>query len=246
MRGRQQLPSRKFVPAETQVSVAGGDVVVEPILLAEGASISGTVELPSDLKESPGIYFQLAYRYENDPLSSARNSVSVYGNTFSIEGLREGKVYLNAVFSPYGLTEGQAGKYYVKSVTLNGADITNKPIAIKEGQSVQGVQITIAEGRGKASIKVINAEGKPAAFLRLAIVPVDQSRWLFLNDLISETTDAQGQVSFTAAPGEYLVIVNGIDGVWPPTYEFIKQRSVAAPRIRISSGENKTIVVSIP
>lgn len=245
-RGTVQFPTRKFVPTDTAVSVSGGDVVVEPIALAEGASISGSIELPGELKEGPGMYFQLVWQYEGELQTGTRNSTSVYGDSFSIEGLREGKVYLSAIFSPYGVRDEQFAKYYVKSITLNGADITDKPIALKEGQTVKGVRIVIAEGRGSVTVKLVNAEGKPATWLRAALVPVDQSRWLFGNEIIERTTDSQGEVLFTAAPGDYLVFIHTADGVWPPTPDSIRSRADSAPRVKISSGENKRMVINVP
>ena len=241
-----QLPSRKFVPAETTVSVSGGDVVVEPIALAEGASISGTVEMPGELTEGQEFFFQLAWQYEGDPSPTSRNTTGAYGDSFSIEGLREGRVYLSAHFMPYGLSSELSGKYYVKSILLNGADLTSKPIAIKEGQSIKGVRIIIAAGRGNATVKIVNADGKPAAWLKVAIVPAEQSRWLFSSEIITEMTDSRGQAFFTTAPGDYLVIVGRADDVWPPNAESIRLSSATATRIKISSGDNQPFVVTVP
>lgn len=246
LRGRQQAPTRKFVPSEAQVMVAGGDVVVEPIALAEGASISGTLELPSEMKEISGFHLQLTWRYEGEPTASYRNSTSAYGESFSIEGLREGKIYLNATFSPYGLSLDESSKYYVKSIKLNGLDVLSKPITVKEGQSVRDVRIVIAAGRANASVKLVTSEDKPVSSRSLAIVPIEQSRWLFQSEMMKGMTDSHGQMSFTCAPGEYLVLVSTTEDVWPPTYESIKQRSADAPRIKVSSGENKTFVVPVP
>lgn len=244
-RGAVQFPTRKFVPTQATVSVSGGDLVVEPIALAEGASISGTIEVPGELKENEGIFFQIVWQYEGESQPGPRHSTGAYGESFVIEGLQEGKVYLSAMFMPYGLKDEQS-KYYVKSISLNGADITHKPIALKEGQSVKGVRIVIGQGRGNATVKVINAEGKPATWLRVALVPADPSRWLFANEIIEGTTDSKGETSFSSAPGEYLVIVNTVDGAWPLNAEAIRLRSEAAPRIKLSSGENKKIVVTVP
>ncbi|HKO35491.1 MAG TPA: carboxypeptidase regulatory-like domain-containing protein [Pyrinomonadaceae bacterium] len=245
-RGRLELPTRKFVPSEIQVSVAGGDVVVEPIALAEGASISGTIQAPTEFKEVLNrSYFQIAWRYEGDPpLTHYRNSTAVFSDQFSITGLREGKVHLNGVFG-YGSQGDEAGKYYVKSITLNGADVMHKPIFVKEGQSISDVRVVIAEGKVKATIKLVTADGKPGNSRRLAVIPVEQSRWLFTSEMIAGTSDGQGQMSFSCAPGEYYVIVSTTD-VWPPTFESIKQHSADAARIKISPGENKTFVVPVP
>jgi len=243
--GRPPQPTRKFVPTEAQVTVAGGDVLLEPIALPEGASVSGTLELPAELKDTPGVFLQIGWRYEGEPDAGYQNSTSTSNESFTIEGLREGKIHLNATFSPYGLGLEEKSKYFIKAITLNGQDLTTKPIALKEGQTVSGVRIVIASGSANASVKLVSAENKPVSSRRLAIVSVEESRWLFLNEMINGTTDSQGTMSFSCPPGEYFVLVSAAESVWPPTYELIRQRSADAPRIKVSAGENKTFVITV-
>ena len=242
---RKNVPTRKFVRQETEITVSGGDLIVDPIALAEGASISGTIEWPSKPDASTPQYAQIIYRYEGEPSSDGyRNSISASGEEFTIEGLRSGKVYLNANPGYGGMNE--SGSSYVKSITLNGIDLRQKPLTIAEGQSIKNVHIVIAENPAKGSIKLLDNEGKPRAAKRVAIVSVDEGRWLFGSDTVEGTTDSRGIFAFTAAPGEYLVIVAASDDFWPPGIEVIRERAASATHIKLASGDNQPVTVVVP
>jgi hypothetical protein len=243
----EQFPTRKFVSTEAVATVAGGDVVVGTIELPEGASISGTVEYPQATEEVPGEYryVQVVWRYEGEFASEFGNSTGAYAGDFSIHGLREGKLYLSAQIGYPAFGEVEASKYYIKSITLNGADLMQKPITIREGQSITGVRVVVAEGMAKASVKVTHAEGKPVTARRVAFVPVDSSRWSFSREILTGITDSRGLATFSCAPGEYLVIVAKPEDSWPPPPGVIGERSSGATRIKVKSGDDNMVTVTL-
>lgn len=245
---KKQVPTRKFVANETQITVAGGDLIVEPIELAEGASISGTIEAPAALnpdKQPYGRPVQIIWRYEGEVRAGSRNSTFAYNDNFTIEGLHEGKVYLTAALGYPGGPDQTSPAYYVKSITLNGADVMRRPITVAEGQSIKNVHIVFVEGQAKGIIRLVDAEGKPAGERRVAIVPVDEAKWSFSREILSGLTDAQGNMPVTCAPGEYLVIVASTDDLWPPSPENIRQHSQTAQRIKLNSGTNPPIMITL-
>ena len=240
---RKNVPTRKFVPSEIEITVSGGDLVVEPIALAEGASISGAVEWPQKPDEETPQFLQITWRYEGESSESYNNSTGTSGGEFALEGLRAGKVYLTANPGYAGYTDNDL---YVKSITLNGVDLRQRPLTISEGQSIKNVRIVIAQNRAKGGVKLTDGEGKPLPAKRVAIIPADEGRWLFANDGVAGTTDTRGMFTFTAAPGEYLVIVAAPDEFWPPTPEIIRQRATNAMHIKLNSGDNQPITVVVP
>jgi len=243
---RKDVPTRKFVRHEMEITVSGSDLVVDPIALAEGASISGTVEMPGKPDPSNPYYLQITWRYEGETLAGYGNSTTSVGGEFVAEGLHAGKIYLNAnASSAYGLGSTYGG-FYVKSITLNGADLRQKPLTISEGQTIRNVRIVIAENPAKGSIKLVNAEGKPVAAKRVAVLPVDEGRWLFASEIVEGITDTHGIFNFTTAPGEYLAIVAAADDLWPPTPEIIRQRAPGAMHIKLQSGDNQPVTVLAP
>lgn len=239
----KQIPTRKFVSKETETTVAGSDVVVDEFALPEGASISGTIEFPKGKEEEEEYrYVQVSWRYEGEYASGYGNTAGGYAGVFSAEGLHAGKVYLNVMSGSYMRESGDS--YYAKSITLNGVDVRNKPITLAEGQTVTGVRIVMAENPAKASVKLVDGEGKPLVARRIAIVPAQESRWLFQADIDVGVTDARGVFAFTCAPGDYLVLVSGSDDSWPPNPEVIRQRSENAPRIKLAAGDNQTTTIT--
>ena len=240
---RKQAPTRKFVRGEVEITVSGGDLLVEPIALAEGASISGTVEFPPRPEDVSPSYIQIMYRYEGDPTDTFSNSAFASGSEFTVEGLRAGKIYLNANPSYAGLTDSNL---YVKSITLNGIDLRQKPLTVTEGQSIKNVRIVIAQNPAKGRVKLTDGGGKPLPAKRVAVIPVDEGRWLFSNDTVAGATDTRGVFTFTAAPGEYFVIVAAADDFWPPTQDVIRQRAPGAMHIKLQSGDNQPVTVVVP
>ena len=241
---RKNVPTRKFVRNEAEITVAGGDVLVDPIALAEGASISGTVEWPGKLDETNPQYLQITYRYEGEPSEGDGNLTTASGSGFTVDGLHSGRIYLNALPN---YTGGNATTTaYVKSITFNGIDLRQKPLTIAEGQTIRNVHIVIAENPAKGSVKLTDTEGKPRPAKRVAIVPVDEGRWLFGSEIVEGTTDTRGIFSFAIGPGEYLVIVAAADDFWPPTREIIGQRASSAMHIKLNSGDNQPVTVIVP
>jgi len=239
---RRDVPTRKFVRYEMEITVSGSDLIVDPIALAEGASISGTVEMPRKSDDSSPYYVQITWRYEGEPPEGYGNSTVTGDGTFTAEGLHAGKVYLNALAGYNNLNSSM----YVKSITLNGVDLRQKPLTISEGQTIRNVRIVIAENPAKGSIKLTDAEGKPLPAKRVAVVPVDEGRWLFSSEIVEGTTDTRGIVNFSAAPGEYLVIVAAANDLWPPNAEAIRQRGISSMHIKLQPGDNQPITVVVP
>ena len=231
---------RRLIPREAEVSVAGSDVAGLVFELSEGASILGTVSMPADHEAG---YVQVQWTYEDEQSAGRGNSVGVYNETFLIEGLRPGKGYLRA--SVAGANSEEGSRYYVKSISLAGKDLTRLPLIIAEGQVIRDVHIVIAGDIGRAKVQLLDGEGRPVPARIVSIVSTDSAKWRSFADSAQRTTDAQGVVSFTGAPGEYMVILPGQDESWPPSGASMRTRAETAPRIKLSPGDNKTIAVRL-
>ena len=232
-------PRKRFVGQDVEVSVTGADVAEIVVELAEGASVSGTVSFPSDFDKS---YVSVRWAYSDERITERSNSVGAYDGTFTIEGLRAGKLYLNASIT--GADE-VAGHYYVKSITLSGNSLTGSPLTIAEGQVIKDVRIVIANDVARAKVQLLDEEGRPTPARLTMIVSTDSAKWRSATDIVQGTTDARGMLSFTGAPGEYLVLVAGLDESWPPSRDFIRAHAETAPRIKLSAGDNKVVAVQL-
>jgi Carboxypeptidase regulatory-like domain len=241
------MPKRKMLPKEMDLTVAGSDVGGIQIELAEGATISGTIETPA-VTDNERSYITVRYAYEGRTsvdYNSYNNAVQARDGVFTIEQLRPGKIYLNAEAMMMGSGAGDSAKYYVKSITLNGNDLMQKPLTIEGGQAISGVKIVLSTDVAHASVQLIDSKGKPVPARAVQIVSVNPSRWSFSNPRVADVTDVNGTVSFSGPPGDYMVIVAGTDDVWPPSPNLIQAASQTATRIKLKPGDNKTITVNL-
>lgn len=237
-------PTRRFVSKETEVTVMGSDLAGLAIELVEGGSVSGTVEMPSDTDRERS-YVVVHYAYEGQAGGKMSDSVMAYDGTFRIESLRAGRIYLSVDSNLIGSRNGDSATYYVKSITLNGIDLTQKPLTIESGQSVTNVRIVLSSDVGRAKVQLIDGAGKPLSAKPVLIVSTNPAKWSFPTQAMGDVTDVNGTVAFSGAPGEYLVITAGLDETWPPSAEGIRARSETAPRIKLQAGDNKTITVTL-
>jgi hypothetical protein len=237
--------ARKLVPKEIEITVAGDDVAAAAIELAEGASISGTYTLPNDSESG---YLTVRCLYEGESGSQTGRTGGGSGGTFSIESLPVGKILLTANFNTYtsnGMENGESKQFYVKSITLNGKDLTRNPLTVVEGQSIKNIQIAIAADPAQANLQLLDSRGKPMAGKPILVVPVDSPASVFPGDSVMGTTDVNGILLVTGAPGDYFVFVAGPDDPWPPTRDWMNGHSSSAQRIKLDSGAKKTITVTV-
>jgi len=239
----------RLLPKQIDALVAGADVGGLAIELTEGASVSGTVQIPPS--QSQNVYTLIHYAYESGaPVSVGRmglrlnsgSSVASNGK-FTIEPLESGKIYLSAEVNGYARAD-ESVKYYVKSITLNGSDLMKTPLTLEAGQRITNVTIVLAADAAQARIQLLDGTGKPIPAKALAVFPIDQSKWSFDSQRTIGVTDADGIVPFSGAPGDYLVIVAGKDDAWPPSIEGVQAAAGAARRISLSPGDNKIVTVT--
>jgi hypothetical protein len=236
---------RHFVAKEFDVTISGGDVIGLAVELAEGATISGVVELPPAPKPDPAegddTFIMIRWTYDGSQASEYPNSGPAYGGRFKLEGVQPGKIYLNASVTRRGIPDK---RWYVKSITLNGRDVMTKPLIVREGETIQGVRIVIAGDFAAGEILLVDQGGKPISKKPVYIVPSDPALWLSQDGIISGFTDPNGAFSFKAPPGEYLVILpkaSELNLSWP---ELMRTYAAAAPHLKLESGQNKNQIIT--
>ena len=239
---QRRLPrKRRVLPRQVDVTVGGSDVAGLSIELIDGASVSGTIEMPG--AQTDRDYVVVRYAYESGTADSRNNNTTAMDGKFTIEQLKPGKIYLTADANMYGaMNENQ---YYVKSITLNGTDLMQNPLTVEAGQTIANVKIVLASDRARAKIQLVNDAGKPLPAKALAVIPVDQSKRSFESQQATGVTDVDGLFPFSGAPGDYLVIVAGKDDPWPPGTEAVRAALTAANRVSLKPGDNKTLTITV-
>ena len=239
---QKRLPrKRRVLPKQVDVTVGGSDVSGLSIELIDGASVSGTIEIPG--AQTDHAYVVVRYAYDSGAADSRNNNTPAMDGKFTIEQLKPGKIYLTADANMYGaMNENQ---YYVKSITLNGTDLMQNPLTVEAGQTITNVKIVLASDRARAKIQLVDDAGKPLPAKALAVIPVDQSKRSFESQQATGVTDVDGIFPFSGAPGDYLVIVAGKDDPWPPSTEALRAALTAGNRINLKPGDNKTLTITV-
>lgn len=239
--GPSLSPSRPgFAAKRQEVTVGDADLTDMKIELPAGRRISGTVVV-----DGGGPFPQRVYVSprmlggERPSMFSARAFVDPNGK-WAIDGVPPGDVHLVASITP-------ENKYYTKSATVNGQDVSHEPLRVTEDADVTGVRILISPDVATLSGHVIAADHKPVGSGGIvALVPADPNRWRFTDEYLFGTTNIDGGFAVGGAPGEYLVIARGPGDMAPLLNEYyISSRAAKAPRVTLKSGERKSIDVVV-
>lgn len=211
---------------------------------APGAQVSGTITLESSGAAMPKGF--AGFRISPLPLDSALATARM---------ARPADVADNGEFT---ITDVMAGRYGVratgprgwmmKSIFVDGRDITDQPIEIRS-ESVSGLNVIFTDRIAGLSGAVRDSRDAPAAGLTVVVFPSDETLWTPQSrQILTARTDASGAYTFAAMPeGDYLMIA--VDDVEPGEWfdpAFLEQRKAAATKVKLGEGERKTQDLKAP
>jgi hypothetical protein len=233
---RQRAPYENPYHARVPLEVAGADVTNVVVPVWRGGQITGRVIAAPGA--SPTAH-QLAANGGPASLSAADGNlngirVSKSGDTFVMSDLFAREVYLRGDDRGVG----------VKSVLVDGRDVTNRPLDLRGGASYSNVEVTVAD---LARVSGVIRDGRgPAPRSAFMFFPVERVEWdqvrsrsLRLGFIV---TPGDGSYAVTLPGGRYHVIAlpdsrrNG----WE-RHEFLEAASTVATVIDIEWGETKTL-----
>jgi hypothetical protein len=246
MNGGYRRPRRKkgYAPARRDVQVIESDLSDVAVELSDGGRVSGTVTFEG--AKSSEVYGSVILRRVPDgseaPGSEDTWTTGFSSGRFDITGLPVGKYSIqSSVYS-------EGGKFYAKSITWNGKDLTREPLEIGEGASVEGVHVVMSNNPSKLRVRVTGAAHKNAAgSVGVVLVPADVAGWSPYAQPFACTTEEDGTCEITAPPGDYHVVAipPGSSLGNSPEGE-LKRRAPAAPRVTLAAGETKEFAVVVP
>ena len=222
----------------SQPLTVGGDFDLDnvSVILAGGASISGTLLFPTAQSQLPDLT-QLRI--------TAPSLEPTLGNQPQARVDRDGNFTLDAVAGGAHLIRatGPLRGWSLKAVVLDGRDITDTPIDVRSGQRVANVSITFTDKVNEINGTITNDQGVPVTEYTVLAFSTDPSYWQAQSRHIATARpDQTGTFRMRGLPSGnyYLVTVDPAQqGEWfDPTY--LDAHRIGATRISLGEGDAKT------
>ena len=218
--------------------VAGEDVPNVIVVTSKGSSVSGRIVFEGGSKPTNTAPLRIsAAAVDNDgPMGMPGGSASVTAEgTFEIKGLMGQRL-----IRPTGLPAG----WVLKSVTLNGADVTDTGVTIKPNEPVTGLEIVVTSKKTELN-GTVTAGNQAVTDYTVVVFSEDTEKWTapLTRHVRSARPNQEGRYSIDNLPpgGYYAVALEYIaQGDWndPSVLERLKAN---ATRFSISEGEVQTL-----
>jgi protocatechuate 3,4-dioxygenase beta subunit len=228
----------------SQPLVVAGEEVHAVLTPAPGVVLSGSVTFESAGTPTPASF--AGVRVNPVPLGAVvatprlvRPAQADESGQFSAPNVTPGQYVIRAA-APRGWT--------MKSVYLDGRDVTDRPFDVKS-ENVSGINVIFTDRISGLGGAVRDGRGNGVAGLTVILFPSDESLWLPQSRrIVTARTDAAGAYRLTAVPaGDYLVLaVDDVEeGAWfdPVFLEESKSRAV---KVAIGEGEQRTADLKAP
>ena len=241
--GTAPPPAQRMEPefAIAAVTVAGEDITGLTISGARGARARGRVVFEGGAKPENVTSLRLiATPTDFDAVSITASAFGMAGvkenGTFEIEGLVGGRVF-RFMDPPKG--------WFLKRVTHESDDVTDKGYAFKPGEEVEGFDIVMTTRSQPVSGTVTNDKGEPAKDYTVVVFPEDPQQWMTTTSRThaSSRPDQQGQFRIAELPpGAYLAIAVEYvaEGEWMDP-EWMARAARKATAFTLTEGAAKTL-----
>lgn len=233
-------PKKKYAPArlDLQVGAAGSEFDIE---LGDAGRISGVLSYEG-AKEARRAGYVYAVRAPKEAAAMPAESVypaQVVADRFVIDGLAPGEYLIR-----HGIYEEGSALLQLKSVTWGGRDFTREPLAVGDGQEVEGVRVVLSSEMASLRVRVAGADKTPVPRAYVFLTSPDPSKWAQYSQQSYCMTDAEGFCEIGSPPGEYAVLAYRLSrrGV---SEDEVKGHVAAAPRVTLRLGEPKTLDITL-
>ena len=224
--------------ASLPVTVNGADITDVNVVLTPGATLTGSVMFPSAATAPPDITQFRVIAPSTDPgfVGPQPNARPDKDGRFTLSGVPAGPHLIRS--------GGNSRGWSLRSVTINGRDVTDTPIELRSGETVSNITVTFTDKVNEISGAVTNEQGVPASEYTILAFSTDPSFWRPQSRQIATTRpDQTGKYRIRTLPaGEYYVIpVDPAEaGEWfEPAY--LDEHRAGASRVTLTEGDVKTI-----
>ncbi len=231
---------QRFLVAQQDIIVAGGNMNDLLLSITGSGSISGFVALDNGQALPPGlVVFVELVREGGLPGLPLPVRVQPDGS-FSLSEVQGGEVFFSAA-----LQNGSG--FFVKTVSVDGNDPRRTPLQVSEGTVVGPVRITLSTEMGRVTGRVLADKNDPLADVVVLLAPVEAEKQQFRTSYFTARAGADGSYSLVVAPGEYYVLARHSDQLpGMMTDEFLRNATQNAARLTIAPSEQKRLDVRVP
>ena len=221
--------------AALPITVAGVDIPDVSIMVAQGATILGTVSFPPSQTPLPDLAQIRISSVSIDPGLTNSQARVEKDNSFKIVAIAAGSHLIRAT--------GQLRGWSLKSVLLDGRDITDTPVDVRSGQEITRVSITFTDAVSEINGTLTTDRGVPITDYTVLAFPTESSLWRAQSRHIAiARPDQNGKFRIRNLPAGsyYLATVDPTQpGEWfEPAY--LEEHRPGATLITLGDGETKT------
>jgi protocatechuate 3,4-dioxygenase beta subunit len=238
--GTNTQPSQEREFAVTSVNVTGEDITGMVVVGTRGAKATGTMSptAPGERRTQDPSLCLSGGRNSGDRCrcSAAVGAHSLDTGAFEVEGLVGQRVFRAA-----NLPKG----WILKSVKINGEDVTDKGVEFKPGEDVSGVEIELTNRTTAISGAVTDDRGQTQKDFTVVVFAEDETKWVMPQNrwTASSRPDQEGRFKFSnLPPGAYFAIAVEYvaQGEWSDP-EWLARAAKRATRFTLDEGATKTL-----
>jgi len=230
------------------VSVVGGDPAPVSIRTSPGSVLVGRLSVEGD--SDRGLTGLSVIPYRGDVDYGPMFGGAIFGTNLASDGL----LRITGLHGPtrFRLT-GAPGAWYVKSVVIDGADVTDVPFDFGfTPQTHTDAQVVVSSAGAAIAGHVTSASSTPVTDYSVIVFGTDRGTW-FLNSHRVRLATARQDGSFEVTglpPGEYWVAAvdrierGGVAGDWQKP-EALEQLSFRALRVTLTEGERHMTILRL-
>jgi len=222
--------------ANEPLTVGSGDLDNVSVLLTSSASIVGAVTFGPGQTQLPDL---------NNLRISAPSTESSIGGPAQGRVDKEGNFIVDGVPAGMHLIRpgGPLRGWTMKSVTVNGRDITDTPIELRSGERLDHVEMTFTDKTNEINGTLTDEHGTPVTEYTVLAFCTEPSFWQAQSRHIATARPDQTgtfKISGLPAGGYYLTTVDPAEqGEWFDA-GYLEAHRIGAARVTLGDGDTKT------
>jgi len=219
------------------LTVDGSDVSDVSLVLSAGATISGTITFQPGSNPAPDL--------TQVRIGAPSTDQGSFGPQANARVDKDGRFTLSGVSTGPHLIrpQGNLRGWSLKSVTMDGRDITDTALDVRGGQTLTNVAIVFTDKQTEVNGTITTESGTPVPDYTVLAFPTDPSLWRpQARQIMTSRPDQTGKFKMRGLPPAdyYLATVDPAEqGEWfDPTY--LDNHRAGAARVTLAEGDVKT------